>query len=527
MKTTRKNQSVFVPHSVLKRQNALYLAILSALGAYGGTFSSAAQAGECLSNAGDNPPNGNYLYTECAGDAGTKDSKPGGASPAVTITQSLDLSADSTIVSPGQNAPGFFGTPGVVTGFAVGGQGHDEAAGGDGGTVTITNDARITYNGSTSNTFNSLIQARSVGGAGDPDNGNNDSNGGHGGLGQSVTVTNNSTGVLSMNSTAVPSDAGLYGIYAAAIGGMGGDQNNPVLNYGDQIGGAGGNASTVTVVDSGTINLGSSAARLYTNAVGGAIYAGSIGGQGGDNNGDAGTGGTVLVQHHGDMASYWQTWDDAKVFGIKAESVGGDGTTSTDNSDNGGAGGGNSAAWTQQVTVDTYGSILVDVAANNGDAMVQGAGVIARAAGGKGGTGPSKDHSGGNGGTGGPVTVNMYSGSVTTRGDNILGVVAQSLGGQGGDGGDGTALAGTGGGGGFGGNGGNVQIVTEPGVSISTSGQYATGVLAQSLGGGGGTGSDFVAVLGGQGGNGGNGGNAGTVSMILQGSNISTGGDHA
>ncbi|MCD0502923.1 autotransporter outer membrane beta-barrel domain-containing protein [Bordetella petrii] len=69
-------------------------------------------------------------------------------------------------------------------------------------------------------------------------------------------------------------------------------------------------------------------------------------------------------------------------------------------------------------------------------------------------------------------------------------------------------------------------MTTQGNSTISTSGMYSSGIIAQSIGGGGGTGSDFVAVLGGQGGNGGNGGDAGSVTTTTAGS-VTTTGDHA
>ncbi|MBO1113228.1 autotransporter outer membrane beta-barrel domain-containing protein [Bordetella petrii] len=519
----RRGLSINVPSM---RQTALRVAIVSALGA--GAWAGGAQAANCWSTTDNNEvPAGNYsyAYTECWGDDADDDDKTGETGPNVPMTVYGNFSADSTTYSGGTDVDGFSGLPGVVTAYSRGGQGYDEGSGGQSGYVTVTNYGNITYNGTTSNTFNSLIQARSLGGSGATDNHNNDSNGGTGGLGQAVSVTN--SGTLTMNSSASTTDEGLFGIYALAAAGNGGDQNDPTLNYGEQLGGNGGNASTVTVVDSGIINLGNSSARLLTNTTGAAILAQSAGGQGGDNNGNAGTGGTVQVTHSGRTASYWQGYADAQVFGIDAMSSGGDGTASSDDSDNGGDGGGNSSGWIQQVTVDAYGSVLVDVANSDADVTVEGAGIAARALGGKGGTGPSKDHSGGNGGVGGPTSVIMYKGaSVTTHGDNILGVVAQSIGGQGGDGGDGTALAGQGGGGGFGGSAGQAFIGTNAGTSVTTTGDFATALLAHSIGGGGGTGGDFVAVLGGQGGNGGNGGDAGEAEIANQ-STLSTSGDHA
>ncbi|MGB3430298.1 MAG: autotransporter outer membrane beta-barrel domain-containing protein, partial [Achromobacter sp.] len=506
----------------LLRQNTLRLAIVSALGACAWGAAGSAQATYvCAGAASQNIAAGNYAYAQaaCSGDGGVdKDNeKDGQDGPDVTLTSAGTFNADLS----GSGVD----TKGVVTALSNGGGGVDEGTAGDGGNVTVSSTGSVTLNGTALSTFNSLIMAVSTGGIGDPDNDNNDSNGGHGGLGQTVTLTN--SGNLTMTGTLPTPRQGLFGINARAVGGAGGEQNDPTLEYGEQVGGNGGNASTVTVTNSGAINLGSSATRLRTGASGAAIYAGSTGGKGGNNNGNAGTGGTVQVTHRGEANSYWQVADNAAVFGIYAQSIGGDGTASTDNSDNGGNGGGTSGSWTQKVTVDVYGSVLLDVAGSASGVAIEGAGVAARAIGGKGGMGPDKDHSGGNGGAGGTVALNLYQGaSVATRGDNLPGLAAQSLGGQGGDGSDSTALAGQGGGGGFGGDASAVNVATAGGSAISTTGSFATGVVAQSIGGGGGTGSDFVSVLGGQGGNGGNGGNAGTVTAATGGT-ITTSGDHA
>ncbi|WP_447919789.1 autotransporter outer membrane beta-barrel domain-containing protein [Achromobacter aegrifaciens] len=506
----------------LLRQNTLRLTIISALGACAWGAAGSAQATYvCIGSASQNIPAGNYPYAQaiCSGDGGVdKDNeKDGQNGPDVTLTSAGTFNADL-------NGSGVV-AQGVVTAISQGGGGVDEGTAGDGGNVTVSNSGNVTLNGTALSAFNSLIMAVSAGGIGDPDNDNNDSNGGHGGLGQTVTVTN--SGNLTMSGTLPTPRQGLFGINARAVGGAGGEQNDPTLEYGEQVGGNGGNASTVTVTNSGAINLGSNATRLRTNTSGAAIYANSAGGMGGNNNGNAGTGGTVQVKHQGQANSYWQVVDNATVFGIYAQSIGGDGTASTDNSDNGGNGGGTSDTWTQKVTVDVYGAVLLDVAGSASGVTVEGAGVAARALGGKGGMGPDKDHSGGNGGAGGTVALNLYQGaSVATGGDNLPGLAAQSLGGQGGDGSDSTALAGQGGGGGFGGNASAVNVTTASGTAVTTTGNFSTGIVAQSIGGGGGTGSDFVSVLGGQGGNGGNGGNAGTVTAMTGGT-INTSGDHA
>ncbi|SEJ51604.1 autotransporter outer membrane beta-barrel domain-containing protein [Achromobacter sp. NFACC18-2] len=524
-----------VTPAMLSHQGSLRLAILSALGACALGLPGGAQAGyQCLGNPTQNIPAGNYgyAYSVCEGDAGEDKSgeKDGDSGPTVSITAAGNFGVDSA--TQVWQYPIFDEEfkQGVVTGVSVGGQGIDEGTAGNSGQIIVWNSANITLSGTGKGSFNSLITAMSQGGLGDQYNDNNDSNGGHGGLGEAVSVTN--SGVLTVYGTVPIADArGLYGINAVAVGGMGGDQNDPALNYGDQVGGDGGNASTVTITDSGTVNLGSSDSRLKTYGNGAALSARSIGATGGDYNGNAGTGGTVQVTHHGTTSSYWQVDQGSKIFGINAESVGGAGVSANpndpDNSDNGGNGGGDGDTWTQKVTVDAYGSVLVDVAGSNASVAVEGAGIAARAVGGKGGKGPTKDHSGGNGGKGGAVTVNLYSGaSVTTRGDSLPAIAAQSLGGQGGDGGNGSALAGQGGGGGFGGDAGTVTLTTQGSSVISTSGMYSSGIIAQSIGGGGGTGSDFVSVLGGQGGNGGNGGDAASVTATTAGA-ITTTGDHA
>ncbi|WP_254241328.1 autotransporter outer membrane beta-barrel domain-containing protein [Achromobacter insolitus] len=506
----------------LLRQNTLRLAVISALGACAWAPAGSAQAGyACSAGPTQNVPAGNYPYAQaiCEGDSGVdhNDEKDGQNGPDVTLTSAGTFNAD-------MNGSGLT-AQGVLTAISRGGDGVDEGTAGDGGNVVVSSTGSVSLNGTALSNFNSLIMAVSSGGIGDPANDNNDSNGGHGGLGQTVTVTN--SGNLTMSGSLPTPRQGLFGINARAVGGAGGDQNDPTLEYGDQVGGNGGNASTVIVNNSGAINLGSSGSRLRTYASGAAIYANSQGGMGGYNNGNAGTGGTVQVTHQGQANSYWQVVDSATVFGIYAQSIGGDGTASTDNSDNGGNGGGNSSTWTQKVTVDVQGSVLLDVAGSASGAAVQGAGVAARAIGGKGGAGPDKDHSGGNGGSSGAVAINLYQGaSVATRGDNLPGLAAQSVGGQGGDGSDSTALAGQGGGGGFGGNASAVSVSTLSGSTISTTGSFSTGIVAQSVGGGGGNGGDtFTASVGVSvaiGGSASGGGDGGSVCMSNQGGCDST-----
>src|SRR6202041_2296232 len=125
---------------------------------------------------------------------------------------------------------------------------------------------------------------------------------------------------------------------------------------------------------------------------------------------------------------------------------------------------------------------------------------------------------GGSGGNGNTASV-ANTGLVVTLGESADGVAAQSIGGGGGDGGAGDAKAkstadtslstnipmggsgGSGGGGGNGGAGGSAQaaLVTAnntAGSVILTYGADATGILAQSVGGGGGTAGKSASNLG-------------------------------
>ena len=95
--------------------------------------------------------------------------------------------------------------------------------------------------------------------------------------------------------------------------------------------------------------------------------------------------------------------------------------------------------------------------------------------------------SGGASGNGNTVTVNN-TGEITTAGAGSYGIFAQSVGGGGGEGGDGAIGAlgkvGIGGAGGAAGDGGTVMVMQDG--DITTSGDGATAIFAQSVGGGGG-----------------------------------------
>src|SRR5829696_1777875 len=90
----------------------------------------------------------------------------------------------------------------------------------------------------------------------------------------------------------------------------------------------------------------------------------------------------------------------------------------------------------------------------------------------------------------------LVSGPVTTSGLDAHAILAQSIGGGGGmavGGQNNLARGGSGRAGGASGDGGVVKVQLQPGARISTSGAGAYGILAQSIGGGGGAAGDFSA----------------------------------
>ena len=92
------------------------------------------------------------------------------------------------------------------------------------------------------------------------------------------------------------------------------------------------------------------------------------------------------------------------------------------------------------------------------------------------------------------------TGNLTTNGDFSNGILAQSVGGGGGNGGVAVAAGafaavGVGGSGGAGGAGGEVDVDNR--ANIRTAGAQSHGILAQSVGGGGGNGGMSVTGAGG------------------------------
>ncbi|NYT68919.1 autotransporter outer membrane beta-barrel domain-containing protein [Pusillimonas noertemannii] len=511
MKAHARNRTVSLP-----RPHILRLAVISALGVYAATSANSAQAS--CNTSGD----AHLAYQVCQGadgKDGSSSEKKGkdGESFVYNETGTLNANASSSLSYPVTG-----NVPGVLMLYSRGGKGVDEGDGGKGGTISLSNRGSIALEGTTNAGYlQSLIAVTSIGGNGDDYNDNYKSSGGAGGAGQKLTITN--SGNLSISGTVQPhtgsgQNVPMFGISAVSGGGTGGDQNDGVV--GDQKGGAGGDGGIIDLTNSGSISLGSSASRLTGYARGAGIHAESYGGMGGTDNGPAGDTSWVEVDNTGSIGIAWAAQDGTDVYGIHAISGAGEGRKSNDDSNAGGRGGFGGPA-----VVNSSGTISVDL---SGTFTGEGAGIAALSRGGKGGEGPPQESTGGWGGIGNYVSVHLQgeNSRISTRGNTLYGILAQSLGGQGGDGGNGAAIAGQGGGAGLGGSASNVSVITDGGSTIDTTGHYSTGVMAQSIGGGGGTAGTFVSVLGGQAGNGGSGGDAGGVTVDAGGS-INTGGDHA
>lgn len=344
--------------------------------------------------------------------------------------------------------------------------GYDGGRGSDGGSVAVTNDGNITTSGSGRHG----VYASSEGGKGGDGGGffglivSDPGGGGNGGRGGTVNVD------LLSNSSINTSGSGAHGVLAESLGGNGGagGSSSGAVALGND-GGDGGAGGSVAVNNDGSIRTtGRGAYGIFARSYG--AGAGSGSGSGGivalgGNGGGFASGGNVTVTNSGDIET-----TNFGSHGVLAHSIGGGG------GDGGNAGG------------------LFTV-------------------GGKAGSG----------GNGGVVRYTQNGGSVITHGDKANAVYAQSIGGGGGNGGNATSIGvgvtvAVGGSGGPGGNGNSVIVnVQDTSSVISTAGDESSGIIAQSIGGGGGNGgygvsgnispSGSVSVgIGGAGSNGGSGG---------------------
>ena len=388
-----------------------------------------------------------------------------------------------------------------------------------GGPVTVTLDqaAQITT-GSATSEFSIGILAVSAGTNAliDPFSSQSVNTYGTGDSG-SVTVTNNGTITTAGNMS--------IGIAALSIGGAGVVTNSAAdiessfsyLGAGANDETSSGSSADVTVTNSGSITtLGQSSfgiaaistggGGLINNAISTALNesgtqatAGLVLGNGTTAHGDPGhNAGQVTVNHNGSIQTGDGSGTGAASVGIVAQSIGGNGGSAGGKAslfvgDKGGGGGNGGAV---NVTTDADSTITTH--------DVNSVGLLAQSIGGGGGNGGNADGlfvavggRGGNGGNGGALDIEL-SGSIATDADHSGGVIAQSIGGGGGHGGGATSVGAfvdmsIGGKGGTAGYANEVQGNLYSGGSVTTTGNNSAGVHFQSVGGGGGTGGAAYA----------------------------------
>ncbi len=502
--------------------------------------------GDLIYNSDDPPVAMKIVSKDSA--AGTVQIRPNSLAPTDPTTslgyQTLLTTMEGVLNPP--DTPGTLTLP-VVTGNATSGvrivntggngsNGRDGAlivppnhggdgAGGPGASYPNAGFASIPF----INTTNAIgIEVGSVGGRGG--NGGDSylsiwggRDGGNGGVGGPASVT------VGIGNTVATSGDNMFGIFAYSRGGQAGNGGSGFAAPGAGTGGHSSNGGAVTVLNQGTVTTtGDGAFGIYGLSVsdnggsGGSTW-GLVGVSG--SGGYGGSGGAVIITNSVDGTI---STTGIQSHGILAQSIGGSGGSAgisgnllvalSGAGDNGGNGG--------TVEVENRGTILT-----SGDSS---RGIFAQSIGGGGGSGGiagglvSVGGSGSNGGSAAAVTVTNYgTGIIQTQGFDADGIMAQSIGGSGGSGSNAYGLVAVGGSGKNAGNGG-VVTVSNLG-KISTLEDFARGIVAQSIGGGGGDGGSTGGMVS-VGGNAGvsiTGGGIGDVVTVTNGGSIITGGADA
>ncbi|MEO1639716.1 MAG: hypothetical protein AAFU41_10775 [Pseudomonadota bacterium] len=440
--------------------------------------------------------------------------------------------------SPGVLVQSIGAAGGNGDGATVVGTGGNGGSGGGSNYVSVINMANITTYGQ----YASGMVVQSLGGNGGV-GGNSGFFGGSGGFGAGsgqggdINITN------AFWSTIRTHGSGSAGILAQSIGGFsgaGGSASGLIAFGGNST--SAGNGGFVQITNSGTIVTSGAqdASAIVAQTIGGgggaggyaggAAAVGGYGSRGGD-------GGGIGIENYGTL----NTSTGLQSHGILAQSIGG-----------GGGSGGSSAGITALGGAGGVGGRGGSVFVLNRGAITTGGdgafGIYAQSIGGGGGNGGnavgvvSFGATGGSGGSSGAARV-QHDGTIVTSGRDAIGIMAQSIGGGGGTGGSGTAFGanisaafgGSGAGGGFGAT-ARVSNTINPSASssVTTYGLRSHGIMAQSVGGGGGKGGSALSVSAGafvsasvaMGGAGGNGGYGGPALVTYRG-NISTAGDAA
>jgi hypothetical protein len=474
-----------------------------------------------------------------AGSGGFNNGDAGNAG-AVTVTNKTEddgIRLYLNMQSSGQTVYGISGLSQGGTGQPSSDNSDRGGNGGNGGDVTISSggDILLDITGSATGA-GAVISAKSQGGDGGQGP-SEDEWGGSGGRAGNVQV-NLTESTFGENYDVEATGDYIFGILAQSLGGQGGDGSDSTKVAGTGGGGGfGGNAGTVTVTTDSSARIsttGFGAAGIAAMSLGGgggigSDFVGILGGSGG-NGGNGGNAGAVTVDNDADI-----TTSGSYAYGILGQATAGSGGTGgvadgliVELGGDGGAGGS-----TAKVDIDNDGEINTSGYAANG--------ILAQSIGGGGGAAGS---AGGIIAVGGNAPVAFTADGaevdidntdeINTSGDAAVGMYGQSIGGGGGSAAGSEGIVSVGGQGSAGGDGGVVNAMHLG--RITTLGQYAFGVLAQSVGGGGGGGGDVLDIgaglgvgIGGSAGQGGDGGavNVGTAQTAGTSGRINTSGYHS
>ncbi|HEY9215525.1 MAG TPA: hypothetical protein VIQ29_22065, partial [Ancylobacter sp.] len=542
-------------------------------------------AGVTIVNTVDvaNPGSSATVFAQSQGANGGTDSLTGGVAGDVNITMNGSIDSPS-VFTPGTQAMGGLVIPqsAAVWAQSVGGCGngdsHGAGQGGMGGTVSITvnQSSGIVIGPNVAG-----IYALSAGGqgAGYSHDSNHYSNGG--GDAGNVVVTLSGT-----INTLIVQDGGLvtdnaYGIYALSVGGSSGATDNKDSERG-------GSAGDVAVLlrSGAQINMnGDNSIGVFAASVGGLSWYADNGTSNGHQNGDGG-----LATVEAERGVTITTAGELSV-GILAVSTGGNANTSQrppDSLENGGSsnsvpsdlappGNAGEVRVLSEANITTQGDVAIGIAAISatggrgvglltqtsdgayvidqvgqvgpgtgapGTVLVRNAGAISTSGvgaigilglslGGSGGVMDSKpgllnllgSHTAGTGANGNTVDI-VDVGTIDTQGIASMGILAQSIGGGGGTATGTSGVIAIGTNGGVGGNGGTVNV-GKLGGSLTTQGDGAFGILAHSVGGGGGNGANATGLVASVGGAAGAAGDGGEVYVTLDAAALSTAGDFA
>ncbi|WP_188611370.1 autotransporter outer membrane beta-barrel domain-containing protein [Chelatococcus reniformis] len=450
--------------------------------------------------------------------------------------------SDTGIVTVGTDSPGMAvalqGGSGGAGGTQTSFDHADGGAGGNGGSISLAGiDLQTVDVNTTGGTSPGIVVASLGGNAGNAGNANGTigsafgGNGGAGGSGGDVNVNL----LYSSIRTVGANSPGIILRSEGGIGGNGGSGGAGIGAAGGGAGGSGGGAGNLSV----SLDSNSAITTQGNNSYG--IVLQSFSGAGGDGSGETGDAGNGGNGGNGGAAGNLSVANAGSITTVGVQASGILAQTMA------GAGGGGGSAFgvfrDAGGTGASGGSVGGVVVSHSGAISTSGdaaKGILAQSIGGSGGVGGQASGGfytvGGSASNdpfqigGGDITVSLTGlGQVATTGDSAFGILGQSIGGGGGDGGGGAGLKVTvGGSGGAGGNGGMVLATLGGKSQVTTTGNMATAVAMQSIGGGGGNAGNssstglFAAVA--LGSTGGKGGAGGTASITTNGATITTAG---